>query len=104
MKRAEAAALLPSPLRGGVGGGGPHMQVNMIESHQRQYCTLHVCRSRAVAIVVLSEIQCALTPTPDLESSKLDSTPQGGGERAADAVNSRISSAIALRASRVGKG
>jgi hypothetical protein len=68
-----------------------------IGTHMRPVCRLPPVRFNHVDLHLR-------TPTPDLESSKLDSTPQGGGERAVGAVNSRISSAIALRASPVGKG
>ena len=162
----RAVGRLPSPLRGGVGGGGPQMTSNMIESHpmddrQRQFARSmrgqptdaervlwqrlrhdiqlngsHFRRqvlvgpfivdfaSRKAKIVieldggqhdwqqesdasrtrrieaagyrvlrfwnhdvlgnlegVLSEIQSALPPTPDLESElRSPRTPQGGGE------------------------
>jgi hypothetical protein len=61
------APLFPSPLRGGVRGGGPQMMTDMV----------HGTMLTAAAIIwkeLLTEIQSALTPTPD-------PSPQGGGEK-----------------------
>jgi hypothetical protein len=64
-------------------------ELNRTRDNLHAGCVHSPRRSHAVIAAVLSEIHRALTPTPD-------PSPQGGGERAADAVNSRISYAIAL--------
>ncbi|GLH82260.1 hypothetical protein SSBR45G_71690 [Bradyrhizobium sp. SSBR45G] len=75
---------LPSPLRGGVGGGGPRIVLSVMITRVQGTDAM----TRAIASVLLSktegadhEVQRPETPDP---------SPQGGGELTAIVVGSRI--------------